>query len=310
MIIKILGAAAGGGFPQWNCNGIHSANVRSGKAGYRARTQSSLAISSDGKNWALLNASPDLRQQIAATPELQPDKNGALRNSPIKAAVVTNADVDHIVGLINLRERQPFAIYGSERVLATLNANSIFNVCAPDIVPRIPLALDKPVSLSGAGTGLGITIEPFAVPGKIALFLEQGSSSSNFGSRDGDTIGLEIKDDRTGKSFFYIPGCAEIDAPLAARIKGAELIFFDGTLYTDDEMLTQGLLNKTGQRMGHISMSGPDGSVAAFEPLNVKRRIYVHINNSNPVLDEGSKERKHVETAGWEVGSDGMEIRL
>ncbi len=310
MIIKILGAAAGGGFPQWNCNGVHSANVRSGKAGYRARTQSSLAISSDGKSWALLNASPDLRQQIADNPELHPDKNGPLRNSPIKAVVVTNADVDHIIGLINLRERQPFAIYGSERVLATLNANSIFNVCAQDVVPRIPLALDKAVQLSGAGTDLGITIEPFAVPGKIALFLEQGSASANFGSRDGDTIGLEIMDDKTGKSFFYVPGCAEIDAPLAARIKGAELIFFDGTLYTDDEMLTQGLLNKTGKRMGHISMSGPDGSVAAFKPLNVKRHVYVHINNSNPVLDEGSKERKHVEAAGWEVGYDGMEVRL
>ena len=310
MIIKILGAAAGGGFPQWNCNGIHSANVRTGKAGYHARTQSSLAISAGGKNWVLLNASPDLRQQIADNSELHPDKNGPLRNSPIKAVVVTNADVDHIIGLINLRERQPFAIYGSERVLATLNANSIFNVCAPDVVPRIPLALDMPVRLSSAGTDLGITIEPFAVPGKIALFLEQGSASANYGSRDGDTIGLEIKDDKTGKSFFYVPGCAEVDAPLAARIKGAELIFFDGTLYTDDEMLTQGLLNKTGKRMGHISMSGSDGSVAAFEPLNVKRRIYVHINNSNPVLDEGSKERKHVEAAGWEVGYDGMEIRL
>ncbi len=310
MIIKILGAAAGGGFPQWNCNGIHSANVRSGKSGYRALTQSSLAISADGKNWVLLNASPDLRQQIADNPELHPDKNGPLRNSPIKAVIVTNADVDHIIGLINLRERQPFAIYGSERVLATLNANSIFNVCAPDVVPRIALALDKPVSLSGAGTELGITIEPFAVPGKIALFLEQGGAGGNYGSRDGDTIGLEIKDGKTGKSFFYIPGCAEVDPPLAARIKGAELIFFDGTLYADDEMLTQGLLNKTGKRMGHISMSGADGSVAAFEPLNVKRRIYVHINNSNPVLDEGSKERKHVETAGWEVGYDGMEVRL
>lgn len=310
MIIKILGAAAGGGFPQWNCNGVHSANVRAGRAGYRARTQSSLAISSDGKNWALLNASPDLREQIAATPELQPDKNGALRNSPIKAAVLTNADVDHIVGLINLRERQPFAIYGSDRVLATLNSNSIFNVCAPDIVPRNTLPLDKKVRLTGAGVDLGITIEPFAVPGKIALFLEKGSAEGNYGSRDGDTIGLEITEDKTGRSFFYVPGCAEVDEPLAKRINGASLIFFDGTLYTDDEMLTQGLLNKTGKRMGHISISGPDGSIAAFEPLGVKRRIYVHINNSNPVLDENSKERKHVEAVGWEVGYDGMEIRL
>ena len=310
MIIKILGAAAGGGFPQWNCNGVHSASVRAGKTGYRARTQSSLAISSDGKNWVLLNASPDLREQIAATPELQPDKNGPLRNSPIKAVVVTNADVDHIIGLINLREAQAFSIYGSDRVLATLNSNTVFNVCNPAIVPRNTLALDQKVALEGAGQDLGLTIEPFAVPGKVALFLEKSGQGGNYGSRDGDTIGLEITDTKSGRSFYYVPGCAEVDEPLAARIKGADLIFFDGTLYTDDEMLTQGLLNKTGKRMGHISVSGPDGSIEVFKPLGLKRRIYVHINNSNPILDENSDARKAVDAAGWEVGYDGMEVRL
>lgn len=310
MIIKILGSGAGGGFPQWNCNGVHSSAVRSGRPGYRSRTQSSLAVSSDGRNWVLLNASPDLRQQIAENPELHPEKTGPLRNSPIKATVHTNADVDHIIGLIHLRERQPFTIYGSKQVLNTLNANSVFEVCARDIVPRVTLNLDHKTRITGAGADLGLTIEAFAVPGKIALFLESGSASDNFGSRDGDTIGLHITEDSTGKSFFYIPGCAEVDAPLAGKIKGADLVFFDGTLYTDDEMLKQGLMQKTGQRMGHISMSGPDGSMAAFQPLGVKRRIYVHINNSNPALDENSPERKEIEAAGWEVGYDGMEVRL
>lgn len=310
MLIKILGSAAGGGFPQWNCNGTHSANVRAGKAGYRARTQSSLAISANGRDWALLNASPDLRQQINETPELHPFADGGLRNSPIKAVVVTNADVDHITGLINLREGQPFSIYGSDRVLATLNANSIFNVCAPDKVPRIAFALDQPTQLTGACVDLGLTVEAFAVPGKIALFLEKGGEKENYGSRDGDTIGLKITATETGKSFFYIPGCAEVDPPLAERIKGAELLFLDGTLFTDDEMVAQGLSHKTGQRMGHISISGPNGSIAAIKPLNIARRIYVHINNSNPVLDENSDARKIVDTAGWEVGYDGMEVRL
>ena len=310
MIIKILGSAAGGGFPQWNCNGLHSANVRAGKASYRARLQSSLAVSADGVNWALLNASPDLRQQINETPELHPSKSGGLRNSPIKAVVVTNADVDHITGLINLREGQPFSIYGSDRVLATLNANSIFNVCAPDKVPRIALPLDKAIALNGAGVDLGLTIEAFAVPGKIALFLEKGDTSGNFGSREGDTIGLQVTATATGKSFFYIPGCAEVDPPLADRIKGAGLIFLDGTLFTDNEMISQGLSHKTSQRMGHISISGSNGSIEAFKPLNVKRRIYVHINNSNPILDETSEARKLVENADWEVGYDGMEVRL
>jgi pyrroloquinoline quinone biosynthesis protein B len=310
MIIKILGSSAGGGFPQWNCNGVHSANVRSGKSGYRPRLQSSLAVSADGVNWVLLNASPDLRQQINETPELHPAKNGGLRNSPIKAVVVTNADVDHITGLINLREGQPFSIYGSDRVLTTLNANSIFNVCAPDKVPRIALPMDEPLGLTGAGSDLGLTIEAFAVPGKIALFLEKGGVNTNYGSRDGDTIGLKVTATTSGKSFFYIPGCAEVDPPLAARIKGASLIFLDGTLFTDDEMVAQGLSQKTGQRMGHISISGRDGSIAALKPLNIARRIYVHINNSNPVLDETSEARKVVEKAGWEVGYDGMEVRL
>jgi pyrroloquinoline quinone biosynthesis protein B len=310
MIIKILGSSAGGGFPQWNCNGLHSSNVRAAKAGYRSRTQSSLAISADGKHWALLNASPDLRQQINETPELHPFLDGGLRNSPIKAVVVTNADVDHIAGLINLREGQPFSIYGSDRVLQTLNANSIFNVCAPDKVPRITFDLGKPTALSGGDVDLGLTVEAFAVPGKIALFLEKGGEDENYGSREGDTIGLKITENATGKTFFYIPGCAEVDPPLADRIRGADLIFLDGTLFTDDEMVAQGLSHKTGQRMGHISISGPEGSIAALAPLGIKRRIYVHINNSNPVLDENSDARKVVESAGWEVGHDGMEVRL
>lgn len=310
MIIKVLGSAAGGGFPQWNCNGLHSANVRAGVAGYKARLQSSLAVSADGVNWVLLNASPDIRQQINETPELHPVKSGGSRNSPIKAVVVTNADVDHIVGLIGLREGQPFSIYGSDLVLTTLNANSIFNVCAPEIVPRISLAFDTPTSLKGAGVDLGLTVEAFPVPGKVALFLEKGGAQGNFGSRDGDTIGLKVTDAKTGKAFFYIPGCAEVDPPLADRIRGADLIFFDGTLFVDDEMIRQGLLSKTGKRMGHISVSGPDGSIAALNKLGVKRRIYVHINNSNPILDENSEARKVVEKAGWEVGFDGMEVRL
>lgn len=310
MQIKVLGSAAGGGFPQWNCNGLHSANVRAGKSGYRARLQSSLAVSANGRDWALLNASPDLRQQINETPELHPVPSGGLRNSPIKAVVVTNADVDHITGLISLREGQPFSIYGSDRVLATLAANSIFNVCAPDRVPRRAFKLDEPTDLEGAGVDLGLTVEAFAVPGKIALFLETGGAGGNYGSRDGDTIGLKITSKTAGKSFFYIPGCAEVDAPLAARIKDADLLFLDGTLFTDDEMVAQGLSQKTGQRMGHISVSGPAGSIEAIKPLNIKRRIYVHINNSNPILDETSTARKTVDAAGWEVAYDGMEVRL
>jgi pyrroloquinoline quinone biosynthesis protein B len=310
MLIKVLGASAGGGFPQWNCNGPMSAGARARKPGFAPRTQSSLAVSPDGRRWILLNCSPDLREQIADTPELWPDPKGPLRNSPIKAVIVTNADVDHIIGLINLREGTPFTIYGSDRVLKTINANSVFNVCNPSIVPRLELPLDKPVAIEDHGEDLGLTVEAFAVPGKIALFLEDTSDTRSFGSREGDTIGLKVTETATGRFFYYVPGCAEVDPPLAARLKGAPLIFFDGTLYTDDEMIRQGLLNKTGARMGHISISGSNGSIAAFKDLDVNRKIYVHINNSNPVLDDNSPERKVVENAGWEVGYDGMEIRI
>ena len=308
MIIKVLGSAAGGGFPQWNCNGPMSSRVRRGEPGFRPRTQSSLAVSSDGRHWALLNASPDLRQQIADTPELWPAADGPLRNSPIKAVVLTNADVDHIIGLINLREGQPFSVLASPRVMATLDANSVFNVLNREKVARITLPTDEPTALSGGGVELGITVRAFNVPGKVALFLE--TEGQNFGSRDGDTIGLEVSEPATGAKFYYIPGCAEVDPPLADRIRGASLVFFDGTLFTDDEMITQGLLPKTGKRMGHISMSGPDGSMAAFQALGVARRIYVHINNSNPVLDENAPERREVDAAGWDVAHDGMEVRL
>jgi pyrroloquinoline quinone biosynthesis protein B len=310
MIIKVLGSAAGGGFPQWNCNCRNCADVRAGKPGFRARTQSSLAVSRDGSEWVLLNASPDLRYQINSNPELGARADGGLRNSPIKAAVLTNGDVDHVTGLINLREMEPFAFYGADRVLSVIATNSVFNVLDAGKVKRRELALDVPTPLYGAESPLGLTVTAFAVPGKIALYLEDASKGDNFGSTAGDTIGLEVSDPATGKSFFYVPGCAEVDAKLAARLRDAALVFFDGTLYTDNEMIEAGLLPKTGARMGHISISGPDGSIAALAPLNVGRKIYVHINNSNPVLNEHSQARRATEAAGWEVGYDGMEVRL
>lgn len=258
----------------------------------------------------MLNASPDLRQQINETSELWPAVDGPFRNSPIKAVVLTNGDVDHIIGLINLREGQPFSLYASDRVMSTVNANSVFNVLNPEKVERITLAMETSTALAGAGADLGITIEAFDVPGKVALYLEDASKGNSFGTEKGDTIGLKVTDTGNGKSFYYIPGCAGLDEPLAERLTGADLVMFDGTLYTDDEMVVQGLMPKTGARMGHVSMSGPDGSVAQFADLGVKRKVFVHINNSNPALDDNSPERKAVEEAGWEVGYDGMEIRL
>jgi pyrroloquinoline quinone biosynthesis protein B len=309
MIVRILGAAAGGGFPQWNCSCRNCKKARGGSASHRAQMQSSLAASTDGKSWVLLNASPDLRQQIMAAPSLNPH-NGALRSSPIKAVVLTNGDVDHIIGLVNLRESQPFTIYATERVLDVIESNSVFRILAPNIVARVPLQLGESVPILGAGTDTGLTVEAFDVPGKIALYLEDVSAGPSFGTRVGDTIGLKITETASGASFFYIPGCADVNEALRKRLARSSHLFFDGTLYSDDEMICQGLLDKSGARMGHISMSGIDGSIAAFAELGIGRKIYVHINNSNPVLDASSLQRKAVESAGWEIGQDGMEISL
>ncbi len=305
MIVKVLGSAAGGGFPQANCNCRNCADVRAGKPGLHRRTQSSLAVSPDGLRWVLLNASPDLRFQIEATPALAPRGGQGLRSSPIFAVVLTNGDVDHVAGLLSLRESLLFDLYASPRVLAALAANPIFNVLDGRRVRRIPLPLDESFEVTA-----GLRIEAFAVPGKIALYMEDKTAGPTFGTQAGDTLGLKVRDRSGASAFFYIPGCAAVDAGLAARLAGAPLVLFDGTLYTDDEMIAQGLSDKTGTRMGHISMSGPQGSVAAFAALNVQRRIYVHMNNSNPVLREGSPERADVERAGWEVAVDGMEIKL
>jgi len=308
MLIKVLGSAAGGGFPQWNCNGRNSADLRKGVAGLRARTQASVAVSANGHDWVLLNASPDLRQQINETPELQPAFDKGPRNSPINAVILTNGDVDALAGLLTLREAQPLTIYGCKRVLDVLASNSIFDVLDASLVSRKPMALGQSSVVEGPSGPVGIEVEPFPVPGKVALYLEDAKAGAGLGTQEGDTIGLNVTEAGSDRHFFYVPNCAKVDPATAARLKGAPLLFFDGTLYTNDEMIVQGLMNKTGERIGHMNISGPSGTIAAFAGLGVKRKIFIHINNSNPVLRENSPERAAVEASGWEVAYDGMVI--
>lgn len=311
MIIKVLGSAAGGGFPQWNCNTRLSRLAWDGRNGVRARTQSSIAVSADGARWVVFNASPDIRQQIANTPELQPAETGRLRNSPIAAVVLTNADVDHIAGLLSLRERQPLRLYASARVLETLHANSIFNVLAPDVVERRELPLDaQKFEIEGPDGPLGLSVEPFAVPGKVALFLEDAAKGANFGSERGDTIGLKIAATNAPKALFYIPGCAEADEAVKERVRGADCLLFDGTVYTDTEMPDRGVGQKTGRRMGHVPIAGEGGSLHAFDDVGVKRKVYIHINTTNPILEPGSDAERTVKAAGWDIAYDGMTIEL
>ena len=310
MLIKVLGSAAGGGLPQWNCNGRNSADARKVVAEIAPRTQASAAVSADGKQWVLLNAAPDLRQQINGTPVLYPTPDGGPRNSPIKAVVLTNGDVDAIAGLLCLREGQPFTVYGTARVLDVLASNSVFDVLAPGVVRRVAMTYEQPFAVEGPSGPVGISIEAFPVPGKVPLYLEDEKAGADFGTQEGDTTGLKVTETASGRHFFFIPGCAKVDDALRARLKGAPLLFFDGTLYTNDEMIAQGLLNKTGERMGHMNMSGERGSITSLAPLNIARKIFIHINNSNPALRENSAERVAVEAAGWEISYDGMEVRV
>ena len=299
MRIIVLGSAAGGGFPQWNCGCAVCRLFWAGDKRVRRRTQSGLAVTGDsGNSWTLLNASPDIREQIAATPVLWPR---ALRDSPIRAVVLTNGDVDHIGGLISLRESAPFDVYGTSAILGILKANSVFQVLSENCVSRHAIGLDEPF-----GASPGVEITAFAVPGKVALFLE-GAGDLRTDERSGNTIGLEVRG-ADGRGFFYIPGCAMIDEPLAARIAGASLVFFDGTVWHDEEMAERGVGTKTGRRMGHLPVSGEDGSLARLRAAGVKRAVYIHINNTNPLLVDGSPEAEAVAAAGYAVGYDGMEV--
>ena len=306
MQIRVLGAAAGGGFPQWNSNAAGCRRARAGDPCARPRTQASIAVSVDGAQWFLFNASPDLRQQIEATPCLHPRQG--LRSSPIAGVGLTGGDVDAIAGLLTLRERQAFTIYGTSAILQILDENPIFEVLARDVVARTRMEFGAPTMLALPDGSQGtLSIEVFPVPGKVPLYLEEAAGPPPIVECQ-TTIGVAITDGL--RRLCFIPGCAQMNDALAGRLQGTDLVFFDGTLWTDDEMLRAGLGPKTGRRMGHMSVSGPNGTIAAFKTIDVARKILLHINNSNPVLLDDSPEHAAVEAAGWEVAYDGMEIQL
>jgi pyrroloquinoline quinone biosynthesis protein B len=294
----VLGAAAGGGYPQWNCRCPVCRLAWEGDGRVKPCTQASVAVSADGVHWVLLNASPDLRAQLTATPALHP--RDGLRHSPIDAVVLTGAEIDQIAGLLNLRERQPFALYGTPESLAAVAANPMFDALASDVVARHAVAPATPFEPAP-----GLTAELFAVPGKVPLYLERGEPE--IGAESGATVGVEIA--AGGARLAFVPGAAAMTPALHARLTRADAVFFDGTLFTDDEMIRSGTGAKTGRRMGHMPIDGDGGSLAALAGIE-GRRIYIHINNTNPIHVAGSPERRKVEAAGIEIAADGMEIAL
>lgn len=290
----VLGSAAGGGFPQWNCRCAVCRLAWDGDARVRSRTQTGLAVSGDGQSWVLLNASPDLGAQIRSTPQLHPCETP--RHTPISAVVLTGGEVDQMAGLLNLRERQTFELCATAPVQALLKANPMFEALAQDVVKRREVSFGVPFRLAG-----GLEMELFAVPGKVPLYMERAGSLAE------DVAGVEIR--RSGARLLFIPGIAAMTDAIKARIAGADAVLFDGTVFTDDEMIRAGTGDKTGRRMGHMPLDGEGGSLQALTGLK-NRRIYIHINNTNPILIGGSPERRRMEEAGWEVAEDGQEIVL
>jgi pyrroloquinoline quinone biosynthesis protein B len=302
----VLGSAAGGGYPQWNCRCDVCRLAWTGDPRVRPRTQASLAVTADGESWVLINASPDLPQQIRQTKVLQP--RSGRRGSPIKSVLLTGAEIDQVAGLLSLRERAAFTLIATAASLDALAHNPVFDVLAPDLVMRRAAAPGELVALPG-----GLQAALFPAPGKVPLYLErdlEGDLERNLAATAAETeanVGLEMF--AGAARIAYVPGAAGVTAAMLERLAHADVVLFDGTLFRDDEMIRSGTGTKTGRRMGHMPIDGDDGSLAALATIP-GRRIFVHINNTNPILVDGSRERVHVERSGWEVAQDGMEIVL
>jgi pyrroloquinoline quinone biosynthesis protein B len=294
----VLGSAAGGGFPQWNCRCPVCRLAWAGDPRVRARTQASLAVSANGEDWVIVNASPDLPEQVRRASVLHP--RGGTRGSPIKALLLTGAEIDQVTGLFSLREREPFALYATATALSLIDDNSLFGVLPLGVVSRRTVTAGKPYALPG-----NLQAEFFAVPGKAPLYVE-GENPETMSETAG-TMGVELC--AGGARLAYVPGAGAITADMRQRLARADVVFFDGTLFRDDEMIATETGSKTGLRMGHMPIDGSGGSLEALAGLRA-RRIYVHINNTNPILVEGSPERAYVIGHGWEVAEDGLEVAL
>ncbi|MCD9121173.1 pyrroloquinoline quinone biosynthesis protein PqqB [Cupriavidus sp. UGS-1] len=302
--LKVLGSAAGGGFPQWNCNCTNCDGVRRGAVSAMPRTQSSIALTENGLDWLLVNASPDILAQIRATPALQPARQR--RDTGIASVLLMDAQIDHVTGLLMLRENsRRLPLYATAPVLADLSealplSRVLSHYCG--LEPH-PLPLDgKPLRIAPLQRA---TVTPVPLDSKAPPY-----SPNRQAPRRGDNIGLRVVDTATGRRVFYAPGLGHVTAELMEELRGADIVLVDGTFWTDDEMLRQGLSNKTAAEMGHLALSGAGGMVEVLDALPASRKILIHINNTNPILDERSPQRRHLSARGIEVAWDGMEIAL
>ena len=304
MQIRVLGSAAGGGFPQWNCNCRQCAGVRNGSLRAQRRTQSSIALSDNGVDWLLCNASPDIRAQLESFPALQPARR--LRDTALAGVILMDSQIDHCTGLLSLREGCPHSVWCTERVHQDLSSGfPLFNMLAhwngglqwqPISLDREPFNIDACPDLSFRAIPLVSNAPPY---------------SPNRGNpQPGDTIGLFIEDRRSGRSLFYAPGLGQVDEHLLSWMRRADCLLVDGTLWRDDEMRVCEVGDKLGSEMGHLPQSGPGGMIEVLDGLPAKRKILIHINNTNPILDVDSPERAELAAHGIDVAWDGMSIQL
>jgi pyrroloquinoline quinone biosynthesis protein B len=303
MNIVVLGSAAGGGFPQWNCNCRQCAGLRSGTVRATARTQSSIAVSANGTDWVLVNASPDILAQIRATPALQPARDR--RDSGIAAVMLMDAQIDHVTGLLMLREGKELPLYCTAPVWRELNG----------ALPLVPVLSHycgvrrHALPVDGGGVHVpgvdGIRFTPLALTSKAPPYSDHRDDPAT-----GDNIGLLIEDEASGKSAFYAPGLGAIDPQVEAALRKADCVLVDGTFWSADEMIALGLSAKTAADMGHLPQSGEGGMIAVLDGVKARRKVLIHINNTNPILDEDSDQRALLARHGIEVAFDGMEITL
>jgi len=304
MLVRVLGSAAGGGFPQWNCNCRNCDGVRNSTINAKTRTQSSIAVSADGINWVLFNTSPDLLAQLAAFPALQPAR--ALRDTAIKAIVYIDSQIDHTTGLLMLREGCPHEIYCTDMVYEDLTTGfPLFTMLKHwnGGINRHAIPLDGESFQIKDIDGLRFTAIP--VTGKAPPY-----SPHRHDAHLGDNIGVKVTDDRSGKSLFYAPGLGQLTDQTRQLMGEVDCLLVDGTFWEEDEMAIVGVGDKTAADMGHLPQSGPGGMIEVLQPMDKPRKILIHINNTNPILDEDSKQRKILQGEGIEISFDGMDIDL
>lgn len=303
MYIQILGSAAGGGFPQWNCNCDNCKGFRDGTLRATARTQSSIALSDDGVHWVLCNASPDIRAQLQSFTPMQPAR--ALRDTGINAIVLLDSQIDHTTGLLSLREGCPHQVWCTDMVHQDLSTGfPLFNMLSHWngglVWNRIELEGSFVIDACA-----NLRFSPFPLRSAAPPY-----SPHRFDPHPGDNLGLMVEDLRTGGTLFYAPGLGQVDDELMEKMASADCLLVDGTLWDDDEMQRRGVGTRTGREMGHLAQNGPGGMLEVLEHLPTQRKVLIHINNTNPILDEDSAERAELNRRGVEVAFDGMSIEL